>query len=133
MSLPEAAADIARRLRGLKRTRKSNRTLATQSINAAKALVGDEQATNREALLQGYLAVLESKLHKLETLDEQIKMLIPDDQSDEESASANEYVLKIDLTIAEIGSAIFNLKSKSNPPPQLHHTLNPIPKGRASQ
>ena len=108
--LPDAAADIARRLRGLKRTRKSNRTLATQSINAAKALVSDEQAINREALLQGYLAVLESKLHKLELLDEQIMMLIPDDQSDEESERANEYVLKINLTIAEIGTAIINLK-----------------------
>ena len=102
----EMDAEIKRRLQGLKRTRRSNRSLATQAINAANVLIGDNEKENREAQLRGYLAVLEAKLKKLEEIDDEILMLVADDQVDIESNSANEYVLNINVAIAQINSKL---------------------------
>ena len=89
-------------MQGLKNTRKANRRAATTSINAVADLIQDKDAINRSALLKGHLAVLQSKLEKLEIIEEQIMCHLSEEDGDNASASANQYCLNINVCMAEM-------------------------------
>jgi hypothetical protein len=97
-------------MQGLKNMRKACRRATTSSINAVADLIQDKDAANRSALLKGHLALLQSKLEKLEVVEEKIMCSLPDEEVDGESAGATQYCLNINVCIAEIEE---ELKEKS--------------------
>ena len=94
-----AATLLARK----KKTRSGHRASTTRLVNQATTAMGEDIDADRLSMIQRSLA---AKVKTLESLDEELSKLVPDDELEEEIQNTDEYMENVHAVVAKLNKML---------------------------